>query len=81
MRKNYRPITSLTAVDKLFEQLLIHRLMCHYGKTLNSKMRVHRRKVFGLTDVGNWQLVRDNLWMFYLLIRVRHLTAWVFTFS
>ena len=50
MRKNYCPVTSLTAVDKLFEQLLSHQLMCRYGKTLNSKMRAHRRNVLGLTD-------------------------------
>ena len=57
MRKNYYPITSLTAVDKLFEQLLSHQLMCRYGKTLNSKMRAHRKKrawTDRRSETGRW---------------------------
>jgi len=34
VQKNHRPITSFTAVDKIFEQLLSHQVICHYDKTL-----------------------------------------------
>ena len=45
MQKIYRPMTFITAFDKIFEQLLSHQVICHYDKTLYSKMKTYRKKL------------------------------------
>ena len=42
--KNYRPITSLITVDKIFEQLLSKQITGHYDSTLYSRMTAYRSK-------------------------------------
>ena len=61
MLKNYRPITFLTAVDKLFEQLLSHQLIRRYGKTLNSKMRA----------LLTWLFLRSPGLQLYVVCKIR----------
>ena len=49
--ENYHPITFLTAVDKIFQQLLSRQVICHYDKTLYFKMTAYRKKL-AWTDHG-----------------------------
>lgn len=58
-------ITSLTAVDKIFEQLLSHQVICHCNKTLYSKMTEYRKKHSCETSllqlIEDWKLAIDTL--------------------
>ena len=40
--KNYRPITSLISVDKIFEQLLSNQITGHYDPTLYHRMTSYK---------------------------------------
>ena len=42
--KNYRPITSLISVDKIFEQLLSNQITGHYDPTLYHRMTSYKKK-------------------------------------
>ena len=69
--KNYHPVTSLIAVNKIFEQLLSHQITCHYDKTLYLKMTVHRKShscemaLLGLIE--DWKQVVDSKQLVYVL--------------
>lgn len=58
-------ITSLTAVDKIFEQLLSHQVICHCNKTLYSKMTEYRKEHSCETSllqlIEDWKLTIDTL--------------------
>ena len=42
--RNYRPITSLIAVDKIFELLLSNQVTSHYDETLYYRMTAYRKR-------------------------------------
>ena len=42
--RNYRPITSLIAVDKIFEFLLSNQVTSHYDETLYYRMTAYRKR-------------------------------------
>ena len=42
--KNYRPITSLIAVDKIFELLLSNQVTSHCDKTLHYRITAYRKR-------------------------------------
>ena len=62
--KNYRPITSLISVDKIFEHLLSKQVTGHYDPTLYHGMTAYRRKhsceTILLTLVEDWKLAVDR---------------------
>ena len=62
--KNYRPITSLTAVNKIFEQLLSNQMTSHFDKSLYHRMTAYRKghscetALLGLIE--DWKLTVDK---------------------
>ena len=68
---SYRPITSLTAVDKIFEQLLCNQVTCHYDKTLYNRMTAYRKKhsceTTLLALIEDWKLAADTKQLVYIL--------------
>ena len=42
--KNYRPITSLISVNKIFDQLLSNQITGHYDPTLYNRMTAYKKK-------------------------------------
>jgi len=42
--RNYRPVTSLIAVDKIFELLLSNQVTSDYDETLYYRMTAYRKK-------------------------------------
>lgn len=69
--KSYRPITSLIAVDKIFEQLLCNQVTCHYDKTLYYRMTAYRKKhsceTTLLALIEDWKLAADTKQLVYML--------------
>ena len=69
--KSYRPITSLIAVDKIFEQLLCNQVTCHYDKTLYYRMTAYRKKhsceTTLLALIEDWKLAADTKQLVYIL--------------
>ena len=69
--KNYRPVTSLIALNKIFEQLLSHQITCHYDKTLYSKMTAYRKThscettLLGLIE--DWKQAVDSKQLVWVL--------------
>ena len=61
---NYRPITSLICVDKIFEHLLSKQVTRHYDPTLYHKMTAYRSKhsceTTMLMLVEDWKLAVDR---------------------
>lgn len=43
--RNYRPITSLIAVDKIFELLLSNQVTSHYDETLYYRMTAYKKDI------------------------------------
>ena len=62
--KSYRPITSLTAVNKIFEQLLSNQMTSHFDKSLYHRMTAYRKghscetALLGLIE--DWKLTVDK---------------------
>ena len=63
-KKNYRPITTLTAVDKIFEHLLHRQVSEHYKQNLYHKMTAYRKKnsceTTLLRHVEDWKKAIDS---------------------
>ena len=62
-RKNYRPITTLTAIDKIFEHLLHRQVSEHYKQSLYHKMTAHTKNSCETTllrHVDDWKKAIDS---------------------
>ena len=61
---NYRPITSLIAVDKIFELLLSNQVTSHYDETLYYRMTAYRKRHSCETTllmlIEDWKQAVDN---------------------
>ena len=80
-RINYRPITTLITVDKLFESLLSRQITEYYDSCFYYRMTAYRKKhsrdTTLLTLVEDWKLAIDNnkrLYWYYLPIWEKPLT-------
>ena len=64
MEKNYRPITSLIRIDKIFEQLLSKQITGHYDPNLYNRMTAYRKQhsceATLLMLVEDWKLAVDR---------------------
>ena len=64
MEKNYRPITSLIFIDKIFEQLLSKQITGHYDPNLYNRMTAYRKQhsceATLLMLVEDWKLAVDR---------------------
>ena len=62
--RNYRPITSLIAVDKIFEFLLSNQVTSHYDETLYYRMTAYRKRhsceTTLLTLIEDWKQAVDS---------------------
>ena len=62
--KNYRPITSLITIDKIFEHQLCNQVTRHYNSTLYNRMTAYRKshscKTTLLRLVENWEQAVDK---------------------
>ena len=62
--RNYRPITSLIAVDKIFELLLSSQVTSHYDETLYYRMTAYRKRHSCETTllmlIEDWKQAADN---------------------
>ena len=62
--KNYRPITSLISVDKIFDQILSKQITSYYDSTLHNRITAYRRQhsceTSLLSLVEEWKLAVDK---------------------
>ena len=69
--KNYHPVTSLIAVNKIFEQLFSHQITCHYDKTLFLKMTAYIKPLSCETTllglIEDWKQVVNSKQLVYIL--------------
>ena len=70
-KKNYRPITSLVCVDKIFENLLSKQIVGHFDSTLYQRMTAYRRQhsceTTLLTLLEEWKQAVDRKEMVTIL--------------
>ena len=69
--RNYRPITSLIAVDKIFELLLSNQVTSHYDETLYYRMAAYRKRHSCETTllmlIEDWKQAADSKQMVSVL--------------
>jgi len=64
IRENYRPITVLPAVDKVFEQIVDKQLVGTFdhrlGKALSAYRKTHSSETTLINLIEHWRFARDN---------------------